>query len=154
LVASLKMTPITPTVLEARDALLAVITADNQQNFQLCTQAFARRGAGMGASGPPRTSTNNQGVTESYTGSVGFSISELALDVTTSVCQSDGVFDNGESGRLTIKVSNTGSVPITLSGTVTSSNAAVTIAGGGTVSFPTLNPMASATTTVDLTQQG
>ena len=153
LVASYKMTPLNPTLLQARDALLAAMYADDQQNFQLCTQAFARRGAGMGATGPVSTSPDNKPVTESYVGGVAFNISDITLDVTTSVCQSDGVFDSGESGRLTIKVSNTGSQPITLSGTVTASNPAVALASGA-VSFPVISPFASGTATVDLTQQG
>ena len=155
LVASLKMTPLNPTLLEARDALLTVMYADSQPDFQLCSQAFARRGAGMGATGPVRTSADNKTVTESYVGGVAFKVSEITLAALTSDCaQDDGIFDSGESGRLTIKVTNTGSMPITLSGTVTSSNPAITVASGGAVSFPTISPFASATVTVDLTQQG
>ena len=65
LVASLKLTPIDPTFLEARDALLASIYASDPEDFLLCAQGFANRGAGIGAIGPERDSSDLSTVIES-----------------------------------------------------------------------------------------
>ncbi|MHB8872274.1 MAG: M36 family metallopeptidase, partial [Myxococcaceae bacterium] len=62
LVASYKLTPGSPTFLEARDALLAAALAADPADFVAFGQAFARRGAGVGATGPDRASTTHLGV--------------------------------------------------------------------------------------------
>ena len=55
LVAGYKMpTPANPTFIEARDALLAVIGAQSSEDYLLCLQGFAARGAGIGAVAPDR----------------------------------------------------------------------------------------------------
>lgn len=66
LVAGYKMTPSSPTVLEARDALLAAAGAADPIDQSLFWQAFARRGAGLGAVAPDRFSTTQTGVVESF----------------------------------------------------------------------------------------
>jgi len=66
LVAGYKLTPNQPTLLEARDALLAAAFADNTANYVRFRLAFARRGAGAAAIGPGRASTDLIGVVESY----------------------------------------------------------------------------------------
>jgi hypothetical protein len=66
LVASLKMTPTSPTFLEARDALLAVANAYDPADYALFWQAFAKRGAGIGAIAPPRYSTSHAGAVEDF----------------------------------------------------------------------------------------
>lgn len=65
-IAGLKMTPNAPTILEARDAILAVADAADDQDFTVFATAFAKRGMGLGAVGPARNSNTNIGVTESY----------------------------------------------------------------------------------------
>jgi large repetitive protein len=66
LVASLKMTPNDPTFITARDALLAVMQAQDVADRDLCMQGFAKRGAGVGAVGPDQLSEDNSGVVESF----------------------------------------------------------------------------------------
>lgn len=66
LVASLKMTPVNPTFLEARDALLAVAKVRDAADYALFWQAFAKRGAGIGAIAPRRFSVNHTGVVEDF----------------------------------------------------------------------------------------
>jgi hypothetical protein len=66
LVGGLKMTPIDPTFVEARDAMLAVILAQDPADHALCLAGFAKRGLGVGAVAPDRYSSNNAGVIESY----------------------------------------------------------------------------------------
>ncbi len=53
LVASLKLTPPSPTLLEARDAVIAAAYATSPKDFDLFWKAFAKRGAGVGAVAPP-----------------------------------------------------------------------------------------------------
>lgn len=66
LVGGYKMTPADPTFVSARDALLAVMLAQDAQDHALCYQGFARRGAGQGAVAPERYSEDNAGVVESF----------------------------------------------------------------------------------------
>jgi hypothetical protein len=66
LVASLRATPPNPTFLDARDALLAVAQAGDQADHARFWQAFARRGAGQGATGPAADAADNRPVVESY----------------------------------------------------------------------------------------
>jgi hypothetical protein len=65
-IAGLKMTPNAPTLLEARDGILAAADATDDADFMIWATAFAKRGMGVGAIGPSRNSTDNVGVTESY----------------------------------------------------------------------------------------
>jgi hypothetical protein len=66
LVAAYKLTPVNPTFVTARDALLAVMQAQDPQDRALCLHGFAKRGLGVGAVAPPPTSTDNGGVVESF----------------------------------------------------------------------------------------
>ncbi len=66
LVASLKATPADPNFVEARDALLSVIAANDATDRQIFMDAFARRGLGIGAIAPAKDSETNQGVVESF----------------------------------------------------------------------------------------
>lgn len=67
LVASLKLTPVSPTFTEARDALLAVAEARDPEDYRLFWRAFAKRGAGLDAVAPDRHSRRHQGVVEDFT---------------------------------------------------------------------------------------
>ncbi|MBL8512122.1 MAG: M36 family metallopeptidase, partial [Betaproteobacteria bacterium] len=66
LVASYKLTPNDPTLIEARDALFAAIAANDLTDLQRCREAFAVRGAGSGAQSGDRNSPTNAGVVESF----------------------------------------------------------------------------------------
>ena len=55
-----------PTILEARDAVLASAMARSQADYLDLIRGFAKRGAGVGAVGPARNSTDHVGVVESY----------------------------------------------------------------------------------------
>jgi hypothetical protein len=66
LVAAYKMTPVNPTFVTARDALLAVMQARDPKDRDLCLHGFAKRGAGIGAVAPGALSFNNNGVVESF----------------------------------------------------------------------------------------
>jgi len=113
LVASLKLTPPDPTIIEARDALLAAALAVDEQDFQLFWKAFARRGAGAGALGPPKDSGNNQGVKESFESGNDLQIVSATLTDDVITCDHDGILDEGEVGSIEITVRNTGSGALT-----------------------------------------
>jgi MYXO-CTERM domain-containing protein len=109
LVASLKLTPVDPTIIEARDAVLAAALAVDQKDFELFWKAFARRGAGAGALGPAKDSTTNQGVRESFESGNDLQIVEATLTDDLISCDHDGILDEAEVGSITVTIRNTGS---------------------------------------------
>lgn len=137
LVAGYKLTPPSPTYLEARDALLAAVRGNDEQDFELFTAAFAKRGMGAGAVAPDRFSTDHAGVVESFSegsalASAGF---ELDANFADLFCDVDGVLDVGETAQLRVVVRNTGFEDLaSITGTLSSNND-VTFANGGQVTF-------------------
>ena len=153
LVASLKLTPSAPTMLEARDAVLAAALATDQKDYELFWAAFARRGMGVGALAPESGSQDNVGVTESYTVGSGISVERIELsDSGPGSCDHDGALDNGETGKVRVTVRNVGVTSIP-SGEVklTASVPSVTFGSNGTIAVPPLRPLESVTLTLDVT---
>ncbi|HSP79892.1 MAG TPA: M36 family metallopeptidase, partial [Myxococcaceae bacterium] len=151
LVAAYKATPSSPTLLEARDALLAVAAASDPADHSRFLKAFARRGAGLGARGPERDSQDHIGVVESFERGNNLEVVSLRLDDGLVGCDQDGVLDVGETGSLQVTVRNTGASTLAaFSGTVSSSSTTATLEfpGGTTLSFPSLPPHATATRTL------
>lgn len=66
IVGGLKVTPANPTILQARDAILAAVAGLNPGDTPLVWQGFAKRGLGRGAVGPAASSSSLTGVTESF----------------------------------------------------------------------------------------
>ncbi|HEV7426996.1 MAG TPA: M36 family metallopeptidase [Thermoanaerobaculia bacterium] len=155
LVASLKITPITPTMLETRDAMLAAAFATDLIDFQEFSVAFAKRGAGLGAISPDRFSGTNATVTESFIRGGDLSFVSATLDDSNGSCDNDGIFDNDEGGKLTITLKNTGDIHLSgTTGTVSTTNPNVTIAGGGALTFGPSDPYGFTTATVGVTMTG
>ena len=143
-VASLKLTPPDPTLLEARDAVLAAAVAVDEKDYQLFWGAFARRGAGVGALGPAKDSSNNGGVTESF--SIANDVQITAASITDDLlsCDHDGVLDEGEIGTLRFTVRNVGPGPLNEPRVKLSSiTAGVTFLDGDTVKLAALKPFSS-----------
>lgn len=67
IIGGFKMTPADATYTEARDAILAVAYATDFDDYRACSAGFARRGNGLNAVAPARSSTDLVGVTEDYT---------------------------------------------------------------------------------------
>ena len=80
LVASLKITPTDPTFVQARDALLAVMQAQDATDADLCLTGFAKRGLGIGAVAPDQLSEDNAGVVESYSKTAGSGNKVVAIE--------------------------------------------------------------------------
>jgi hypothetical protein len=151
LVASFKMTPIAPTFLEARDALLAAAYATDPVDYDRFFNAFAKRGAGYGAQIPDRYTLDNSPLTESFSVSNDASFEGATLDDTVISCDHDGVLDTGETGHLTLTLHNIGLNTLTATtGTVTSSTPGVSFPNGGNVNFGSFNPTNDNTATINV----
>ncbi len=156
LVAGYKMTPNSPTLLEARDAVLAAALANDPVDFDACYAAFARRGAGVGAVAPDRFSSSNSGVVESFVTGGALTVTSITLtdDVKTD-CFPDGELDNNEVGSLIVTVSNSGSTSLAATtATVTTTNPAVSFPSGNTAPVPSFGPFESTFVTVPVQVSG
>jgi large repetitive protein len=154
LVASLKLTPMNPTLLEARDAVLAAAYATDARDYALFWQAFARRGAGAGAIGPARWSPDNNPVVESYD-TVRLSLVSASFASTPGTCSDgDGIPDAGETGTLTIVLHNDGEAAIPAGTATPASSLSGLSFPGGAVTVPVLDRGASATVTLPLALAG
>jgi uncharacterized protein (TIGR03382 family) len=148
LIAGYKATPNAPTLLEARDALLAAVAAADPADYQRFLNAFAKRGAGMGAKAADRDAMDHIGVVESFTTGNNLEVTSIRLDDGATGCDRDNVLDVGETGMLHVTVRNTGAGPLAaFNGTVAASGATATLAfpNGNTLAFPALQPNASIT---------
>ncbi len=156
IVASYKMTPSTPTMVEARDAVLAVAYARDLVDYRLFAIAFAKRGLGANAGSPDRFSSTNQGATEDYTPAIGLAYLGSAVDDSiTSPCGSNGSLENGETGLLhvTLKSNLANALPGSTA-TVSSSTAGVTFPSGTTLTFPSAPPLGVANGTMPIAVTG
>lgn len=66
-IGGLKLTPPMPTYIQARDAIIAAVTALQPGDLTEVWTGFAKRGMGKGAVAPPSSSTSLAGVAESFT---------------------------------------------------------------------------------------
>jgi extracellular elastinolytic metalloproteinase len=65
-IGGLKLTPPNPTFTQARDGIIAAVTALHPEDLPEVWAGFAKRGMGVGAASPPATSTSLAGVVESF----------------------------------------------------------------------------------------
>ncbi|WNG15655.1 myxosortase-dependent M36 family metallopeptidase [Cystobacter fuscus] len=155
LVNGYKLTPATPTYLEARDALIAAASAASVEDGRRFWEAFARRGAGVGAVAPDRTSLDHAGVVESYDTTADVAVVSLSVEAVSRTCDRDNILDNGETGLLRIKLRNLG--PTRTEQTVaivTTSSPGVTLGHGGQVQVPTLDMLEETEVTLAVSLQG
>lgn len=116
LVAGYKLTPVNPTLTEARDALLAAVAAGDPADRPRCAAAFAQRGAGPLALVPDRFSTTNTGVVEDFGSGGVLAWDSLSLSMAAPEaqrCDADTVLDSGETGVLTLTLHNRGFSAVT-----------------------------------------
>jgi hypothetical protein len=140
IVAAYKLVPADPTLLEARDALLAAALAYDRTDLQRFTAAFARRGAGVFAVAPDRFDDTNSGVVESYaSGAAVQPIAASLSDDVAAVCSPDDILDSGETGTLRVTFRNVGNAPsAATSATITASDVAAEFPDGAVISIPPL----------------
>ncbi|MBO1255044.1 rhombosortase-dependent M36 family metallopeptidase [Alteromonas sp. 5E99-2] len=158
-----KMTPISPTYTEARDAILASVLATNPEDFDQSIAVFARRGMGLGAVSPDRDDPDLTGVVESnLTQLASFTGASVELNadfdgVTTGFCTADGVLDNGETGTLTVTINNNGSEALeNITGQlVVLSDHEVSFANDGLVEFESVSAFTSTSVSdIEITMLG
>jgi MYXO-CTERM domain-containing protein len=155
LVLAYKVTPVAPTFIEARDALLAAAYSYDATDFRLFHAAFARRGAGLRARAPSRGSTDHEGVVESFVTGKDVQLSEVELVESNGSCDGDGVLDNKEAGLIRVTVVNTGTDTLTqTTATVSTTAPGFTLANGGRLTFPPLEPFDSAVAEVAVSLDG
>jgi hypothetical protein len=148
LVAGFKATPNAPTLLEARDAILAAAAAADPADYQRFLNAFAKRGAGLGAKAADRDSVDHIGVVESFANGSNLEVVSMRLDDSAAGCDRDNVLDKGETGMLHVTVRNTGRNALgAFTGTLTANGTTATVAfpNGNTLNIPALQPGATAT---------
>src|SRR5690606_17268953 len=105
LVAALALLPPRATFLEARDALLAATWARAPRDHLTTWQALARRGFGVDAVAPARSSTDLRGVVESFALGGRLTLSGLELDDAPPRGDGDGILDRGEQVLVRARVS-------------------------------------------------
>jgi large repetitive protein len=151
LVAGYKMTPNAPTLLEARDAVLAAAFAADPQDYALLWQAFAKRGAGLHAVAPDRFSTTQTGVVESFLTGGELVLEGATLDDSIGACDNDGILDVGESGRVTFTLRNSGSKSlVATTAVISSSDPDVLFPAGTALSLPPSAPFDTFSTSVEV----
>ncbi len=150
-VGGMIMTPINPTFTEQRDAILAYAAAVDNDDMLQMAQGFAKRGIGSCAVSPPRESATQLGVVESYEVKGNHAITSLEVDDSILSCDSDGILDGGESGKVTLEIVNNG--VLTLNDTVitlTTPNAGVIFPQGNTMTVPSIPRFQKVTATFDI----
>jgi large repetitive protein len=148
-IAALKMTPPRPTLLSARDAMLAAAYATDAIDYQRFWTAYAKRGYGINAVAADPYSTNNVGTVESFV--VGGELLFEGADLSTgaSDCDADGILDSGDTVTLDITLRNTGNDAVSATtGTASSSDPNVTFPGGGGITFTSSDPYGTSTGSV------
>ena len=116
LVAGYKLTPVNPTLTEARDALLAAVHVGDPADYPRCAAGFAKRGAGPLALVPDRNSSTNAGVVADFGSNGVLDLTGLSLSMTgpqAQRCDADTVLDSGETGVLTFTLHNRGFSAVT-----------------------------------------
>lgn len=143
-IAGLKLTPYAPTLLEARDGVLAAAKATDQGDYELAAEAFAKMGMGVGAVAPDRFDETNSGVVESFVGLAGaFEVTDVSFDFgfedgTQGYKDLDGVLDAGETALLSVTIRSNGTLDLDHDVTANiSSDGDVSFGNGGTLVFDT-----------------
>lgn len=154
IVASMKITPSSPTFTEARDTLLAVAIAHDMDDYTLIRAAFAKRGMGPAAVSPDRNDPGFDGTAESQ-GHAGVvedfnteynAVELIAVDLDTAYvglegafCDADGILDVGETAAIRFSMRNNGTVAQHGVKAMVSSTADVTFGNGGVIQFDNMD---------------
>ncbi|UQA62764.1 M36 family metallopeptidase [Polyangium aurulentum] len=150
-VAGMAAAPDEPTYTEQRDGVLAAVVASEPLDFVQMAQGFATRGAGSCAKSPARFSTDLVGVVEDFSAKAEPSIISVEVDDSVLSCDDDGVLDNGEIGKVRVKVRNLGWSPLAgATATVTSTNPNVSFPNGASVTIPSVDALAAGEASIEI----
>jgi MYXO-CTERM domain-containing protein len=110
----MKATPANPTFVEQRDAILnAALASKRMDDFSALAQGFATRGLGVGAVAPPSTSMTLNEAVENFDFKGALALADATLDDSGTNCDHDGILDPNETGKLTVKIKNSGWLKLT-----------------------------------------
>ncbi len=112
IIGGYKLTPVTPTLVEARDAILLAAYGSDVRDFELLYEAFASRGNGVSAQAPDRYDSLNTPVVESYGIGASADIVRRRIDDERFWCDREGTLDSGETGNLVVELANFGSADL------------------------------------------
>ena len=125
---AMKLDPVNPTLIDARNSLLAADVAYDNEDVLDIWAGFATRGIGFGAT---MTATN-------VNGKESFDYPIPGMGTTTfsdAACNANGKADPGEDLTITVPLTNPLSVALT--------DVSASIVGGGTANYGTINPGAT-----------
>src|SRR5262249_13252998 len=143
-VAGMRLAPGDPTYTEQRDGVLAAAAAADNDDFLAMATAFARRGAGTCAVSCSRYSQTFNGVIESFDLAPNVVIDSVGLSDSLSSCDNDGFLDVGETGEVTVSVTNAGAATATSADvSVTASSTALIFPDGSTATIGPIAPFAT-----------
>ncbi len=150
-VSGMSLAPANPTYTEQRDGVLAAAAAADPNDLAILAKGFATRGAGTCAVSPARDSTDFTGVVESFTVVPNLSIDSIALDDSVTSCDSDGYLDAGETGKITVHVTNNGAAAAAdATATVTTDTPGVTFPNGPQIDFGALGVFSAKSASIDV----
>jgi MYXO-CTERM domain-containing protein len=151
LVAGMKMAPVNPTYTEQRDAILAAVLANDANDFTLIAEGFARRGFGTCAESPPKNSQTMAGTVEGFEVKARHAYVSAKIDESVKSCDSDGVLDGEELGKITVTISNTSGFALKdTKATVTTSTPGVIFPNGLSTVIPDIPPFSTVDATIDV----
>jgi hypothetical protein len=128
--------------------------AKDPKDFDLFARAFAKRGMGVLAVAPPRGSTTHTPVVESFVMGGVITPQQITVDDSLLSCNHDGILDNGEAGKVTVTLRNTGTLPIDAIATITEESGTLQFPHGNRIHFVTTAPFQSATASVIVAMDG
>ncbi|MFO0593324.1 MAG: M36 family metallopeptidase, partial [Polyangiaceae bacterium] len=150
-VAGMKAAPTDPTFTEQRDGILAAAAANDANDFVLLAEGFADRGAGTCAVSPARNSNNGNGVVEDFNLSGKQELAGVTADDSVKSCDSDGILDQAEIGKLKVSVRNSGAAALAgTQVTVTTNTPGVTFPNGNSATIQSIAPFALGTASLDV----
>jgi hypothetical protein len=154
LVTGYKLTPVVPTFVEARDALLAAMAGDPADQLA-CRQGFSKRGLGSGAVAPDRYDSLMDGAVESFSEPYALAITALGISDRPGYCDADEKLDMGESGALFMTLKNIGLNTLShTTGSVGTSNPKLKFPNGQVFSIPSIAPAAAVTVVLPVELNG
>jgi hypothetical protein len=150
-VAGMILAPTEPTFTEQRDGVLAAAYAADPADMLILANNFASRGAGSCAVAPPKDSPDNNGIVESFEVKGQHAVLSVAIDDSVKSCDSDGILDAGEAGKVTIDLSNHGPIALTnTTVTVQTGSLGVLFPNGAQIDVPSLAPFETKTLKLDI----
>lgn len=150
IVLGLQLAPNDATITEVRDSILAAVQLTNPADLQVIADAFAVRGAGSCAIGPPSSASGDlTPVVESFVTQPAIDIVSVTLEEGTNSCDGDGILDAGEFGKVLVQVANKGPTAMTdTTVTLSTTTPGFTFPSGPSKTIATVPPFGTRTVSI------